>query len=81
MNDKLQRIFRQLLINIGPYIILGIAIACIMGLFILSYYMLLWGLMIGFILWLCALFKRYFLSEQPPAKKNKGRIIDHDTKK
>lgn len=80
MNDKLQRIFRQLLINIVPFIVLGIAIACILGLFILSYYVLIWGLMIGFILWLCAQIKRYFLSTQPPTKKHKGRIIEHDKK-
>ena len=81
MNDRIQHVFRQLLIAIVPYIVIGIAITFIIGLFILSYYLFLWGLIIGFTLWLCALIKRYFFTQkQPkyPVKKTKGRIIDHD---
>jgi len=78
MNDKLQRAFRQLLISLGPYIVLGIAAACIIGLFILSYYVLVWGILFGFFLWLVTLIKRNLFSGKPPAKKTRGRIIDHD---
>ena len=63
MNDKLQRAFGQALIALGPFIILGIVIACAVGLFILSYYVLLWGLMIGVTLWGFSLIKRYLFSE------------------
>ncbi len=81
MNDKLQRVFGQLLIAIGPYIVLGIAVSCIIGLFIISWYLIVWGLMIGIILWLCALIKRSLFSEKQPITKTKGRIIDHDKQK
>ena len=78
MNDKLPRMFGQALITLVPYIMLGVAIACIIGLFILSYYLLLWGLIIGATLWVFALLKRYLFSEKQAIKKHKGRIIDHD---
>lgn len=78
MNDKLQRIFRQALIALGPCIMLGVVIACIVGLFILSYYVLLWGIMIGFILWLYSLAKRFLFPKKTTIKKTKGRIIEHD---
>lgn len=81
MNDKIQQIFRQLTSTLGPFIVLGIAVACIIGLFILSWYLLVWGLMIGFMLWVCALIKRYLFSEKLPIKTTKGRIIEHDKQK
>ena len=78
MNDRLQRIFGQALNALGPFILLGIVIACAIGLFILSYYVLLWGMMIGFILWVFALIKRALSANNTTIKKSKGRIIDHD---
>ena len=81
MNDKLQSIFKQALIALGPYIILGIIITCAIALLILSYYVLLWGVLIGFVLWTFALLRRQFSSTQNINKNNKGRVIDHDNNK
>ena len=81
MNDKLQFIFRQLLITLGPFIMIGITIAFIIGLIILSWYVLLWGLMIGLFLWACAFVKRYFFAVRPSETKHKGQIIDHEKQK
>ncbi len=78
MIDKLQRIFKPLLMTLAPFIMLGIVIACFIGLFIISWYILIWGLMIGFFLWLIALAKRYLFTQKSPAGKHKGRVIDHD---
>ena len=78
MNDKFPRTLRQLLISLGPYVTFGIMIACIVGLLILSWYILLWGLMIGFVLWMYTLIKRYLYPEKPQTKNTKGRIIEHD---
>lgn len=75
MNDKLRRILGQVMIAFGPYILFGIIITCAIGLFILSWYVLLWGMIIGFLLWLYALIKRYFF---PKKTSTKGRIIEHD---
>ncbi len=78
MIDKLQRIFKPLLITLPPFIMLGIVIACFIGLIIISWYILIWGFMIGFVLWLIALAQRYLFSEKSPAGNHKGRVIDHD---
>ncbi len=78
MNDKLQRIFGQALNTLGPFILLGIVIACVIGLFILSYYVFLWGMIIGCILWVFNLIKRSLSTNNTTEKKTEGRIIDHD---
>lgn len=78
---KLQRFFQQLLLTLGPFILLGIAIAFIIGVFILSWYILLLGLTIGFCLWLYTLVKRYFFQKRSLQKNHKGRVIDHDKNK
>ena len=72
MNDKLARLFQQLI----PYLMLGIVIACTIGLFILFYYIVLWGLVIGFIIWLTATIKGYFFSKKDLRKSSAGRVID-----
>jgi hypothetical protein len=71
MNDKLARLFQQLI----PYLMLGIIIACTIGLFILFYYIVLWGLVIGFFIWLITTIKRYFFSKHVD-KSSTGRVID-----
>lgn len=78
MNDKFPRTLGQLLISLRPYVTLGIMIACVVGLLILSWYILLWGLMIGFILWASTLIKRYLYRDKSKEKNTKGRIIEHD---
>lgn len=79
MNDKLRRIFGQGLITFIPFIVLGTLIACMVGLFVLSWYLLLSGFIIGSFLWLVAWLRRFFLKKKPITHSQKGRIIDHDT--
>ena len=72
MNQFLQRITA----NFIPFVILGIAVAIMIGFFILFSYVLLWGLLIGFVLCLAVSIKQYFF----PNKKNitfRGRIIEY----
>ena len=76
MKDKLPNLFEQLIFMIFPYIIAGIAIACAIGLIILFYYVVIWGIAIGAILWFIALIRRQLLKERLPTRK--GRVIDHD---
>lgn len=78
MKDKLQRMLQKLLITLGPFIILGIAITCIIGLFILSWYILLWGFMFGFFLWAYARIRRFLFQKKSSQTKHKGRVIDHE---
>ena len=73
MTNKLEEIFEQLI----PYIILGITIAFIIGFFIMLSYVLVWGILLGAIIWLVVRIKNNFFPS-PSAKKNKGRIIEHD---
>lgn len=76
MNNK----FKQMLEQLPTFIILGIAIALIIGLFIMLSYVIVWGLLLGAIIWLVVVIKNY-LSPFLSSKKNEGRIIEHDDKK
>ena len=71
MNEKMKQMLEQL----PTFIILGIAIALIIGLFIMLSYVIVWGLLLGGIIWLIVMIKNYFF---PPSTKTDGRIIEHD---
>lgn len=77
MNDKIERIFANLI----PFIILGIVIALVVGLFIMFSYVVMWGILIGAILWAVYSIKHWLFSSSNTIKKSiktKGRIIQHD---
>jgi uncharacterized membrane protein YgaE (UPF0421/DUF939 family) len=76
MNDKLEKIIE----NIVPFIVIGVGIAIVIGLLFMFFYVAIWGVIIGGILYLVALAKQYFFPSEP-AKKEQGRIIEHDEKK
>lgn len=73
MNNKLQQLLEQLI----PFILFGIAIALVIGLFIMISYVLVWGIMLGAIIWAGYAIKNYFFPPYSPEKKD-GRIIEHD---
>lgn len=73
MNTKLKQMLEQLPI----FIVLGVAIALVVGLFIMLSYVVIWGLVIGAVIWLVMMLKNY-LFPTSPADKNEGRIIEHD---
>ncbi len=76
MPKPLKHFFQQM----PPFILLGIAIAVIVGIFIVFSYVLVWGLLIGGVLWgihAISQYARTFSPNKKP-KPSKGRVIDHD---
>lgn len=76
MNSRLQ----QALQNLVPFVILGILVAFLIGLIFMFSYILVWGLVIGGILWIISFLKQFFLPSKA-VKKQEGRIIDHNDPK
>ncbi|MCE3045235.1 MULTISPECIES: hypothetical protein [Legionella] len=72
MNDKIQQLFQTLI----PFLLLGIAISLLVGLFIMFSYVLVWGILIGGTLWIFATIKRLIFPSKNVAKTS-GRIIEH----
>ncbi len=83
MNDKFSpgKIFE----NLVPFLIAGVAIALFFGLLFMFSYVLVWGLLIGGILWLITTIKQYLFpsssTKTEVIKKSQGRIIEHDDEK
>lgn len=78
MNGKIER----LLGNLIPFLIIGIVIALSIGLFIMFSYVLMWGLLIGGVLWAIYAIKNLLFPQnkrnKTPVKTKKGRIIEHN---
>lgn len=72
------RIIKRLTIQLTPYLILGFAIALLIGICILLSYVLVWGLVIGVILWTIARIKFYLKQTNKLPVNKTGRIIEHD---
>jgi hypothetical protein len=83
MNEKspLGKIFE----NLVPFLVAGVAIALFFGLLFMFSYVLVWGLLIGGVLWLITAIKQYLFPDKSTKteviNKNQGRIIEHDDKK
>ena len=82
MSNKIQipKIFDTLI----PLIITGMAIVVFIGLLFMFSYVLIWGVIVGALLWLASIIKTYlFPNTKKPIKtaKSKGRIIEHNEKK
>lgn len=76
MNDKFERLLQQII----PFLIAGIAIALVIGLFIMFSYVLVWGLIIGGVLWLVYFIKNLLFPGPKDETSTKGRIIEHNDK-
>jgi hypothetical protein len=74
MNNKIQ----QMLAQIPSFLVLGIAIALIVGLFIMLSYVLIWGVFLGGIIWIAMVIKNFLFPRL--TNKKEGRILDHDDK-
>lgn len=80
------RSFKSFSQQIPPFMAAGISIALVIGIFIVFSYVLVWGLIIGGVLWGANCLFQYFrgLSSTPEPThkktyhKSKGRIIEHD---
>ncbi|MDR3442822.1 MAG: hypothetical protein P4L65_07370 [Legionella sp.] len=83
MSNKFQ--VPKIIESIVPFIIAGIAIALFIGLLFMFSYVVIWGLMIGGVLWLVAVIKQFLfpstVAKPESMKKTKGRVIEHDDKK
>jgi hypothetical protein len=73
MNLKFQELFDQAI----PYLIAGVGIALLVGLFILFSHLIFWGVIIGLLLWASVWLRQAFFS----TKNTKGSIIEHDDDK
>ena len=73
MNDKMQRALAQFI----PFIMLGVSLAFAIGLFIMFSYLLVWGVLIGGVIWLFALLKNLWFPRKEKHTR-KGRIIEHE---
>lgn len=78
---------KQFLQQLPPFLLIGISIALGVGVFIVFSYVLVWGIVIGAILWGVNVLIEYLRSVNilPPKQQtknsspsSKGRIIDHD---
>jgi len=76
MNNKLQKAFTTLV----PFVVIGVVIAVFIALLCLFFYVAIWGLIIGGILWAASMLKLYFFPSKE-ASKDHGRVIEHDDKK
>lgn len=80
----MNRTFKSLFQQIPPFLVAGISIALVIGIFIIFSYILVWGLVIGAVLFGANYLFKYFrsLTAEPIGKKtyhqSKGRIIEHD---
>ncbi|WBV65350.1 hypothetical protein PGH44_12690 [Legionella pneumophila] len=69
MSDKVQKLIE----NIVPFIVIGVGIAIVIALLFMFFYVAIWGVIIGGILWLGALAKEYFFPANHP-RKNKEEL-------
>lgn len=72
MQEKIQRALEQFF----PLMIIGIAIALLIGVLVMLSYVLLWGVVIGAILWVAMLIKETWFTQH--TKPKSPRIIEHD---
>ena len=70
--NKLELFFEQLI----PFVLLGIAIAFTVGLIIVFSYVLMWGILLGGIIWIVFIIHHYFSSRS--SGKRDGSIIEHN---
>jgi hypothetical protein len=72
---------KKILESLIPFVMVGVAIAVCVALLFMFFSIAIWGLLIGGILWLCALAKQYLFPTAPNFKEEDGRIIEHDDRK
>ena len=73
MKQKLDRFIEQL----PSFIILGIGISLVVGILIMFSYVVVWGVLLGGVIWLGVVIKSYLFPDNKP-KHHKNRIIEHE---
>ena len=77
MSNKSKQFISQFL----PYIFVGVRLAVFVARAIILSYVLIWGLIVGTILFIIAAIKNKFFNKKPAAndpEQPQGRIIEHD---
>lgn len=73
MSQRPTRLTEQL----APYLMIGVSLALLVGIFIMLSYVLVWGLLVGVVLWVIVRIKLFFTQKSSP-DAHAGRIIEHD---
>ena len=76
MSKKIQELFQQL----PPFMMLGVGIAFFIALMIMFFYVLIWGAIIGGIIWVGFVIKNALFPKKEKTESS-GRIIEHDDQK
>lgn len=77
MSNKVQEVFQKFV----PYLVLGLGITVAISFLILFSYLLMWGILLGAIIWAVVMIKNYFFRAKSITQPKEGRIIEHDDKK
>lgn len=62
--------------QLPAFLLFGIALALLLGLFVVFAYVVFWGILLGSLLWAITFVVSYF--QKPHKAPRKGRIIDYD---
>ncbi len=76
MNKRLNYLFQTII----PFLLVGMVIAMLIGLLIMFSYVLMWGILIGGILWVVSVVKNLIFPKKT-ILKSEGRIIEHNDRK
>lgn len=70
----------KVLEKFAPFAAIGIAIVLVISVLIIFSYIFLWGLIVGALVWVAAIVKRYFSTKNtnPKVVKSKSKIIEHE---
>lgn len=68
---------KKILESLIPFVLMGIAVVIGVTLLMMFFYIAIWGIIIGGILWLGVLAKQYFFPSNTNNKQD-GRVIEHD---
>ncbi len=61
--------------QLPAFLLFGIALALVIGLFVVFAYVVFWGMLLGLILWVGVALSSYF---KKPKVRRQGEIIDYD---
>ena len=73
--NVLQRFFE----TIVPFLVIGLLIAVTVAIAIMMFYVLLWGVAIGLIIYAAAWVKNKVCPAKQPPPETHGRVIEHDS--
>ncbi len=73
--------FSAILDRFIPYLIMGVAIALAFAILIMLFHVIIWGALIGIVIFVIMFIKQKFFPSKPSKDAKSGRIIEHDDDK